>query len=424
VLLQTGSFTQGGLEQVVIDLAEGLRARGAEVTLLVVGEAGSDAERARRRGIDVVHLRKAPAAAAYEDLVRRFEVVSAHDSVVGAEVAARARVPFVQTLHNCYVWFQPERVAEYRAADAHTSAYAAVSAQALMYADLRLGLDVGKAVLVPNGIDTARSPAPGDARRLRAELGLGPRDFVFLNVASIYPPKAQHIAVRAIARANGRHSDRTRDRRLKLVLLGRALDSRYADIVRAEAEAAGIGDAVVFAGYREDPAPFYAMADAFVLPSYVEGCSLAALEATNAGLPLVLSDVGAAREQLALAGGRLVAPPFTTITDLDWTTLGRWVNGVQQDYVERLAEAMAEVAEDGAPRRPPAPAVAAMIDRGVMAQRYDLLLRWLRQGGTAAAMRPLLARAQQTSQGWPAARPPAIMSEDLHPAETKPWPPP
>ena len=70
---------------------------------------------------------------------------------------------------------EPHRIAAYAAADAHTAAYVCVSAQALCYSDLRLGLDVHKAVVVPNGIEPRRpSPAMplGGAHPLRAELGL------------------------------------------------------------------------------------------------------------------------------------------------------------------------------------------------------------------------------------------------------------
>jgi phosphatidyl-myo-inositol dimannoside synthase len=51
---------------------------------------------------------------------------------------------------------------------------------------------------------------------------------------------------------------------------------------------------VEFAGYipREDLPARFAAADVFVLPSYNEGMSLAALEALSSGLPLILTMTG------------------------------------------------------------------------------------------------------------------------------------
>ena len=56
------------------------------------------------------------------------------------------------------------------------------------------------------------------------------------------------------------------------------------------------------------------MADAFVLPSLWEGWSLALTEAACAGLPLVATAVGGARE--LIADGRRVAGPAAVRVDL------------------------------------------------------------------------------------------------------------
>jgi glycosyltransferase involved in cell wall biosynthesis len=58
----------------------------------------------------------------------------------------------------------------------------------------------------------------------------------------------------------------------------------------------GVSDRVIFAGYQADPAPYLAAMDLFVLPSRSEGLSVALLEAMAAGVPVVVTDVGANRE--------------------------------------------------------------------------------------------------------------------------------
>lgn len=74
---------------------------------------------------------------------------------------------------------------------------------------------------------------------------------------------------------------------------------------RLESVAASVSRSVRFLGSVADPAPFYADADVFVLPSRREGLSNALVEAVLAGVPAIATSVG---ETPALLGssGRLV----------------------------------------------------------------------------------------------------------------------
>jgi glycosyltransferase involved in cell wall biosynthesis len=53
---------------------------------------------------------------------------------------------------------------------------------------------------------------------------------------------------------------------------------------------------VVFAGYQQDPLPWLAAADVFVLPSLFEGMPGALIEAMAAGLPCVATDIPGNRD--------------------------------------------------------------------------------------------------------------------------------
>src|SRR6185295_7149273 len=50
-----------------------------------------------------------------------------------------------------------------------------------------------------------------------------------------------------------------------------------------------IQDSVRFEGFVADPLPYYAAADAFVLPTFYDACSLTVLEACACGLPVITS---------------------------------------------------------------------------------------------------------------------------------------
>jgi UDP-glucose:(heptosyl)LPS alpha-1,3-glucosyltransferase len=60
----------------------------------------------------------------------------------------------------------------------------------------------------------------------------------------------------------------------------------------------GLDGRVVFVGATDDPVPFYAAADAVVLPTFYDPCALVTLEAAASGLPSVTTQFNGAAELL------------------------------------------------------------------------------------------------------------------------------
>src|SRR5262249_36500863 len=152
------NFTQGGLENALIDLALSLDRERFDAELLVLGRQGPAADRARAAGIPVLTLPENDRGAHYRRLLadRGGDLINARYSLFGAAAAADAGVPFVQTIQNTYVWMSPVDVSAHRECDRHTAAYICVSPNVAMYSDVRLGLSPGKMVIVPNAVDTGR----------------------------------------------------------------------------------------------------------------------------------------------------------------------------------------------------------------------------------------------------------------------------
>lgn len=79
--------------------------------------------------------------------------------------------------------------------------------------------------------------------------------------------------------------------------------------LRRRAEELGLGDDVLWLGWRRDLPRLYAALDAVALTSHDEGTPVALLEALAAGTPVVAREVGGVGEVLRRAGaGRLVPP--------------------------------------------------------------------------------------------------------------------
>jgi UDP-glucose:(heptosyl)LPS alpha-1,3-glucosyltransferase len=138
--------------------------------------------------------------------------------------------------------------------------------------------------VIANGVDrSVFRPDKGKRARIRAELGLGADDLVALFVSAEWEAKGLRFVLDAIRREP--------DWRLLVVGDG--------DVVRYRRIAARIAaDRVHFLGGKEDPSPYYAAADAFVLPSIYESFSLVTLEAAASALPLLVTRVSGVEEIL------------------------------------------------------------------------------------------------------------------------------
>lgn len=388
VVLQVDSFGTGGLERVVLDILDTLPRERFEPIVVVVNQEGAAAQEAREAGVEVVVLQPEQREAQYVRLLteRRIDLVNAHYSLFGARLVAELKIPFVQTLHNTYVWAGPEQIEAYRKADAHTAAYVCVSALVAWHAEQRLGLPAGKMVVVPNGIDLQKldqARTTIDRAEQRRRLGYAADDFVVLCTASVTNVKSQLHLVRALAQAAQRTP------RLKLALLGAVLDDDYSALVRDEITRHGLADRVVFHGHQADARAYYLAADAFALPSFVEGWSLALAEALYCGLPLIATEVGAAHEILAQTGGRPIEPPFDSMLDYDEYQFFRLTRADHPQFVRRLADALSETAAEP---EPPVltDALRRSIDRRQAYQAYGTLFAWLAFGGSAEGVRPFV----------------------------------
>ena len=85
-------------------------------------------------------------------------------------------------------------------------------------------------------------------------------------------------------------------------------DGALRPVLEARANELGIADRVTFLGNVTDVTELLRSADIFLLPSLWEGFGLAAVEAMNAALPVVASDVPGLSDIVAPAGNPVIAP--------------------------------------------------------------------------------------------------------------------
>lgn len=144
--------------------------------------------------------------------------------------------------------------------------------------------------VVPNAIDVARW-APGEGRDTRrAEFAFTPQHVVLLSVSRLFPGKGAAELLRAFAEVRRSHPH------VRLLIVGREVETGYEAELQRLAAGLGVSDAVVFTGQRSDVPSLMAAADIFAMPSQFEPFGLVYLEAMAMELPVVALDNGGTPE--------------------------------------------------------------------------------------------------------------------------------
>jgi UDP-glucose:(heptosyl)LPS alpha-1,3-glucosyltransferase len=158
----------------------------------------------------------------------------------------------------------------------------------------RFGVAESKLHVIYNAVDADvfKPGTPEERALLRNRYRIAEDSTVFLLVGSGYARKGVATAIRALAALPPT---------THLIVVGRDKHAkRYAQLARS----LKLSGRVTIAGPQTDPKPYYAAADAFLLPTLYDPCPNAALEAMACGLPLVTStQCGAAEIALEHAAG-------------------------------------------------------------------------------------------------------------------------
>jgi glycosyltransferase involved in cell wall biosynthesis len=289
------SLGPAGMEMVVADLSLTLHARGHHIGVTCTQSMGALAERLAHAGISV---RFVPLRAFVDNLLAmplretlrdaRPDVVHSHCGAwQQAAVAASCFTPrplVVHTIHGMAGIGSRLRARwRNRAGAALSDAIVTVSDALRIDASGALRIAQSRFSTIPNGVDVERFCPIGTSHPLREVCSIPSGAFVFGMVGRFVPVKAHHLmlnAFAAIQRSSGGHH---------LAIVG---DGPLRTEVQQLATSLGIQSSVHFLGPLDDPAPFYRSIDAFVLPSFSEGTSVALLEALACGVPTVATAVG------------------------------------------------------------------------------------------------------------------------------------
>ncbi|MGN7479371.1 glycosyltransferase [Solibacillus silvestris] len=167
-----------------------------------------------------------------------------------------------------------------------------------------------KITVMSMGIDRTVFKEAPDKKQYATQLGMDPEKTNFLFVGNIIREKGVGELVQAFTKLS-----ESMPGKAALYCVGSTKDANFTNEVKELAK----GNAAI---HFIEPMPqhelahYFQAADVFVLPSYIEGLGLVALEAMSCGTPVIASDVGGLHYMLADGVGVLVPPKDAILLQL------------------------------------------------------------------------------------------------------------
>jgi glycosyltransferase involved in cell wall biosynthesis len=337
-LIATPRLDVGGMDAVVAAFARQLPGHGLQ-TAVLHAKSGSPIGQDRPGGRFVRELQASGIEVRYADQTEartwirqwRPDVICSHGAPQWVfSVAQELGVPYVDYLHSPYR--TNGRIWDWHAGAARAGGLSAVVAVSERVRQQYLAgipdFPPDRIVTIPNGVASKHHPG-GDRDTARSWLGLG-QEHLFVSLARHCVQKNPYGLIAAFGELARRR------REAHLVIAGRPDDRRYYRKMLRLRDAMAYRDRIHLRDHVTAPDELLAAADAFVLDSFFEGDSLASMEALCAGVPAVLSDAGAAHQQIGgdPARGYVVSNPAGDPLGVDWTAVAEFLYRAQPNHDE------------------------------------------------------------------------------------------
>lgn len=296
----------GGLERVVINLAEKINSKNYNVVICCLEGKGDLRAEAERKGIRVISADKRPGKDFLLPLRlasilknENARIVHTHNSgplLYGTLAAKIAQIPVViNTKHG------RERRVKNNLICRLNDRIVTISEDAKKELLKVVKLRIDKVEVIYNGIDErSYSKGKNTISEIKKGLKIAHSDLVVGTIGRLSPEKDHFTLLLAFSELS-RASDN-----VKLIVVGDGLLRRD---LEAKCSELGIKDKVKFLGFRDDIAEMLSIFDVFVLSSVTEGISLTLLEAMAAGKTVVATNVGGNPEVVEDGVTGFLVPP-------------------------------------------------------------------------------------------------------------------
>lgn len=333
VIMQVDNFIAGGLENVIIDAANIVNKCGLKCGILILGTAGDALKRVQEMGLPYKILPFQEND--YEAFLKNAHVkfIYAHYSFRGANIASRLNIPFVQVIHNTYIWAKTNDVLMNEILDSiqYTSAFFSVSQFVQDYAIATFNIPKEKAVVAPNGINLQRFMQKSKeinseiTKEIRRKHNIPEDAVLYLTVGSIVDQKNHLSLVNAFIKIKDKCPN------AYVLFIGKCYDKSILDRIEQLTAEHNIKDRFIYGGLQSNPQAYYQTADIIVHPAFYEGYALVILECLVSNKPVIMSNTGIMAGLDNIKGITLLKPPhdINTLTPNNMT--------LSEEYIDNLA---------------------------------------------------------------------------------------
>jgi glycosyltransferase involved in cell wall biosynthesis len=298
------TVAHGGIETILVNWLTRLDASRVEASVVVFANPGGTEraflDAASAHGLRVRTIpwsRRKPvfsAARRLEAILRELDADIVHTHNVYAEIVGylAARRVGAKVLTTQYVWadFGWKRNVQQWVSARLIRRFDLVTSQcaATMRETTRRGVPESRQRVLISGHEPCREfLTEAERAEARAREGVAPDHVVLLNLARLYPEKAQAFLLRAFRKI----VDARPQARLWIMGVG-PLEAE----LRALSAELGLDASARFVGFKPTPHRFLQLADVQVHPSFAEGVPLALCAGMAVGLPVVATAVGGVPE--------------------------------------------------------------------------------------------------------------------------------
>jgi glycosyltransferase involved in cell wall biosynthesis len=264
-----------------------------------------------RQAVGMPAAARALMAIVREHDVRIVHSNSTHAHVYGALVARLAGIPSVWHVRDSVRLGMTGRILQ------SLSSKIVVPSRSAVQSVFGGGMEQGKIVVIPNGIDlkkwSSESAALQDSRmgsggaiNIRKEYGIGENEIVIAMVAQLVPWKRQHDFIAAAGLVARKRPD------VRFFIIGEDMfgdHRRYAEDLRKTAGDLKLDGRVVFTGRRNDMVDAMASIDVLVLPSLNEPFGRVVIEAMAVKKPVIATNDGGPAEIIEDGVSGFLVPP-------------------------------------------------------------------------------------------------------------------
>lgn len=315
ILFLHSSLGMGGAENLRLSLLKNIDRNRFSIKICCIGEKGPLGNKIEELGYEVDELRQNPNSKniyiTYKlaKYLRKEKPDILHSSLFDANFHGRlagffCRVPFLITEeHSEHLQYNGLKFLPYRIADyilSHITDFVICCSEQLRKDIIKKErLQARRVVSIENCIDSKRYIIAAKREEIRKRHGI--RDeLVLITVASLSARKGHNFLIKAL------RDIKDKGYSFKCFFAG---DGPLKEELQKKVFDFGLSDEIIFLGNVDTVTDYLNASDVFVLPSMLEGLSIALMEAMFAGLPSIVTDVGSNKDLVGTGFNGTVIKP-------------------------------------------------------------------------------------------------------------------